>query len=141
MEITPSGTSKSYRIPAENLASFEEHIAKLNKKVTKLQNKGFNVKPITITKGPAEIVKKYRDHIEYEAIFFPVTMTAEPIAANGWEFIATLGHEEAGNIVSAVPGLTTEGELAPFRNAKPACNHCGFSRKRNDTFILRKVVA
>jgi hypothetical protein len=133
-------TTTSYRIPAENFPSFEAHIAKLNKKVEKLQKKGFDVKPITIERGYAEVVKKFRDHVEYESIVFPVTMSYEPVKANGWEFIATLGHEEAGNIVSAVPGLTTEGELAAYRTAKPACNHCGFSRKRNDTFVLRKVV-
>jgi hypothetical protein len=133
-------TTTSYRIPAENFPSFEAHIAKLNKKVEKLQKKGYAVQPITIVKGPAEVVTVQRGYLSVDRIFFPVTMTYEPVKANGWEFIATLGHEEAGNIVSAVPGMTTEGELAAYRTAKPACNHCGFSRKRNDTFILRKTV-
>jgi len=142
MDITPATISQTYRIPSENFPAFEAHIAKLNKKVIKLQKKGFDVKPIVLNMGPAEVVKKLTPSgHEYEQIYFPVRMEAEPIKANGWEFIATLQHEEAGTIVMAVPGLTTEGELAPFRTAGPACNHCGFSRKRNDTFIVRKVVA
>jgi hypothetical protein len=133
-------TTTHYSIPAENLSSLKGHIEKLNKKVAKLQKKGFDVKPIDMTVGPAIITKGMQRGIEVERIHFPVSMSYEPIKAAGWEFVATLGHEEAGNIVSAVPGMTTEGELAAYRTAKPACNHCGFSRKRNDTFILRKTV-
>lgn len=120
----------THTIPAQNLAALEEHVAKLNKKVTKLQKKGYDVKPITMTSSPAIA--------EGEKVVFNVTITGEAVQANGWDFIATLQHEEAGTILRSVPGMTVEGELAAYRDAAPACNHCGYQRRRNDTFVVRK---
>lgn len=134
-------TTKTYRIPGENLSSFKAEVDRLNKKVEKLIKKGYPVTPILVETHPLPEIVKYNDQfgIRRERIYFMVAVTGEPIKANGWEFVATLQHEEGGTIVRAVPGLTQEGELNAFREAKPACNHCGYDRKRNDTFILRKT--
>jgi hypothetical protein len=133
-------TTKTYKIPEYNLLSFKAQIEKLNKKVAKLQKKGYAVQPITYEVGAAIITKvALSPYNIVERIFFPVTVTASPIKANGWEFIATVQHEDGGNIVMAVPGLTQEGELAAYRTAAPSCDHCGYKRQRNDTFIVRKT--
>lgn len=136
-------TTTSYKIPADNLPGLVEHIAKLNKKVEKLAKKGYAVEPIKLAIGPAEVKKLSKINPltgePYERITFPVTLTGSPVKAEGWEFIATLQHEEGGTIVRSVPGATQEGELAQFRECEPSCEHCGYKRKRNDTFVLRKV--
>jgi hypothetical protein len=136
-------TTQTYKVPSANLPGLVAHIEKLNKKVEKLLKKGFEASPVVLTVGPAIVEKRIKTEIygcprEIEKIFFPVTIVAQTIKVAGWEFVATLQHEEGGTIVRAVPGATIEGELASFRNVGNVCNHCGFDRKRNDTFILRK---
>jgi hypothetical protein len=138
--------SKTYKIPAENLPSLKEHVEKLNKKVVKLQKKGIALPEIDLDVDPKAIVE-VRLHTypngeqrKREYIYFMVKVTGAVVKVNGWEFIGTLQHEEGGTIIRAVPGATEEGELVQFREAKPVCNHCGYDRKRNDTFILRKTV-
>ena len=138
-------TTKTYRVPAQNVDKLKEHVEKLNKKVAKLAKKGYEVSPIEISVGQPEVIHKTKKlatggDYNYDEIFFPVTISGQTVKAGGWEFIATLQHEEGGTIVRAVPGMTQEGELAPYRECKPACDHCGFNRRRNDTFILRKSV-
>lgn len=129
-------TTTTHRIPAQNLEALKEHVAKLNKRVAKLNKKGYDVKPVELAVNPVPEITK-RGNKEF--IVYTVSINAEPVQAGGWEFIGTLQHEEGGTIVRAVPGATQEGELAQFRDAKPICQHCGWDRKRNDTFILRKV--
>lgn len=53
----------------------------------------------------------------------------------GHSFVARIEHTEAGNLVCGVPGF--DAAEFPFRTAEPVCEHCGLSRKRRDTFVLR----
>jgi hypothetical protein len=53
---------------------------------------------------------------------------------NGWAFVARLEHTEAGNLVSCAPG---EIAALEWRTAEATCEHCGTSRRRRDTFVLR----
>jgi hypothetical protein len=137
--------TQTYKIPSENLPGLQEHIEKLNKKVEKLAKKGHPVTPLVLVVDPKAIVEEKvhtfpnGEQRTVERIYFTVTLTGVPVKVDGWQFIATLQHEDGGTIVRAVPGMTTEGELAPFRNVGNVCNHCGFDRKRNDTFVVRKV--
>lgn len=138
--------TKTYKIPADNLPKLKEHVEKLNKKVAKLIKKGYAVSPVALEVDPKAIVETRQEtgpggvQRKRDYIYFMVKVTGSAIKAGGWEFVGTLQHEDGGTIVRAVPGATVEGELAQFREAAPACNHCGFDRKRNDTFILRKAV-
>jgi hypothetical protein len=137
--------TKTYKIPADNLPALKEHVEKLNKKVAKLIKKGYEVSPVGLEVNPQAIIENRAftypngERRTREYIYFAVTISGIAIKAGGWEFVGTLQHEDGGTIVRAVPGATVEGELAQFREAAPACNHCGFDRKRNDTFILRRA--
>jgi hypothetical protein len=52
----------------------------------------------------------------------------------GWEFVARLQHTEAGTVVSCAPDETVGLE---WRDARAACRHCGTTRYRSETFLLR----
>lgn len=55
----------------------------------------------------------------------------------GWEFLGTLAHGDVPGVVlrKMVPGVECPVEL---RDASPnRCDHCGTTRRRNDTFIVR----
>lgn len=131
----------TYQIPASNLDVLKNEIAKINKKIEKLNTKNnANLAPVTMTVGAAvvervlvnEITQTYADRIH-----FPVTIEGEVATVSGWTFIATLTHVDEGVIVRAVPGLTAEGELAKYREEEAKCDQCGWKRRRTDTFVLR----
>lgn len=53
---------------------------------------------------------------------------------SGWKFVASIDHEEGGNVLRAIPG----GGAVParYRDAESYCEHCGTKRNRNSTFIV-----
>jgi hypothetical protein len=64
-------------------------------------------------------------------------IAARPVLA-GWDFLAVIEPLEGGNLLRQVPGAdVAEGELAPWRQGQISCNHCGTSRRRTETFIVR----
>jgi hypothetical protein len=64
-------------------------------------------------------------------------IAARPVLA-GWDFLTVIEPLEGGNLLRQVPGAdVAEGELAPWRQGKISCNHCGTSRRRTETFIVR----
>jgi hypothetical protein len=64
-------------------------------------------------------------------------IAARPVLA-GWDFLAVIEPLEGGNLLRQVPGAdVAEGELAPWRQGRISCNHCGTSRRRTETFIVR----
>jgi hypothetical protein len=64
-------------------------------------------------------------------------IAARPVLA-GWDFLAVIEPLEGGNLLRQVPGAAVaEGELAPWRQGKISCNHCGTSRRRTETFVVR----
>ncbi len=50
--------------------------------------------------------------------------------------MATLQHEEVGNIVRRVPGTESIVTQVDLRTAKPYCGHCQTLRRRNDTYVV-----
>jgi hypothetical protein len=151
-------TTKTYKIPAENLASLQERIEQVNKRVARLVKKGYDAKPVVIEVSPlyaekqpcgcAPSARKDCHHclgggFKPDRVFADVTLTApEAPKANGWEFVAALTHVEGvGTVLRVVPGVKVEeGELARYREASPDnCDHCNAKRRRLDTFVLRKV--
>lgn len=135
-------TSKSYKIPAERLASLQERIEKLNKKVARGTKRGLEgMKPISIEVSP--MFSEPDPKGGPDRVYATVTLLSpEPPKANGWEFVGALTHVEGvGTVLRVVPGANVaEGELARYREASPDnCDHCNAKRRRLDTFILRKV--
>ena len=136
-------STATYKIPAENVGKLTVQIESLNRKVAKLNKKGYNFSPILLDIEKTPIIEKKtyqhddgmsttRDEVSYN-----VTVSGEEIIISGWKFIATLQHEEGGTIIRSIPGTVAEGELSHYRNATPGCDHCQTNRRRNDTFILR----
>ncbi len=70
--------------------------------------------------------------------FSPILLVAEEAKLAGYEFIATIEHTEAGNLLRVQPNH--EDTLpAEYRTAGNVCDHCGFDRKRKDTYIVRNI--
>jgi hypothetical protein len=64
-------------------------------------------------------------------------IAARPVLA-GWDFLAVIEPLEGGNLLRQVPGaVITEGELTPWRQGQICCDHCGTTRRRTETFVVR----
>lgn len=127
----------NYEIPLANLAVLEQRLAELNKRARRIK-----VAESAIETGEVflKTVRRVNSRgVEGEPVeiqFIPVTLTGgEPVTLSGWAFVATLHHEAPGEtLVALVPG---EELPTAYRWASNACDHCGTSRRRNATFIVR----
>jgi hypothetical protein len=138
----------TYKVPAENVDALQRQIDTLNKRVARLVKKGHDVKPIAISVGPmfAEMVYGVqvgeRETMDVERVFCNVQLLSpESPTVKGWEFVAALTHvDDVGTVLRVCPGTKIEeGELKQYRTASPVCQHCNTKRKRNDTFVIRKI--
>lgn len=67
----------------------------------------------------------------------PVMIVGESPVLAGWKFLAKIDHGVGGNLVKAM----SDGERAPaeWHSCGPNCDHCGVSRQRNNTYMLKNV--
>ncbi|MBZ5499058.1 MAG: hypothetical protein LAP85_21885 [Acidobacteriia bacterium] len=139
----------TYRIPEQNLEELRGRIEKLNRRCARI-----GVSPITLTVAGEEMVveKKFvqRAFTEDEILWggaggsmvdsfrkvFEIKVEGETPKYEGWEFVAVIQHEEAGNILRTVPGF--EGEIPlQYRTAQRWCDYCQIDRGWKDTYLIR----
>lgn len=123
--------SMVFNIPIENMPKLEKKLASLNKKAKKA---GTGELKLTVVSETAE-----KQDDGYVNVFKQVVVEGEPPKISGWTFLARLDHNVdptgASNLVYVMPGQTLPQELWDF----PAdCEHCGWTRKRRDTYFLRE---
>jgi hypothetical protein len=142
----------TFKVPAENIAALQERFEKLNKRIARDVKRGVvGAEPLVLQVGEmfAEKQKpRYIDGVKHDMpdrVFAMVTLIAPKAPqAEGWEFVAALTHVDGvGTVLRKVPGANIEeGELAKYREASPDnCDHCHATRRRLDTFIIRKVIS
>jgi hypothetical protein len=130
---TENNTPKVFRILPENLEKLQTKLTKLNKTAAKLGSE-----PIVLTVLGEVLVnvahEGQKDRFEKR---IEVTVVGVAPKLNGWAIAAVIEHTEAGNILRAVPPYTTESFNTTFRTSAATCDHCGFDRRRKDTYIVR----
>ena len=138
----------SYKIPEQNLEELKGRIEKLNRRCARI-----GVPPITLTGTGEEMVaeKKFvrRALTEDEILWggaggsmvdtfrkvFAVEVEGETPKFEGWEFVAAIQHEDAGNILRTVLGF--EGEIPQqYRTAAQWCDYCKVDRGWKDTYLV-----
>jgi hypothetical protein len=99
-----------------------------------------------------------RDYVERVIDFTFITVNGETPQIGGWVFLATLDHDadqgadESVGIRRAPVGTFLKNkigeeaaaaveaaDLTSYRHAGPDCDHCGFNRRRKQTYILFEV--
>lgn len=144
-----------FRIPESNLGKLQDQIAKLARKAEKLSLPA----PRLETIGHEDFVLAYLQGIEGKAEFkteadarenkqfrglagirryLLIRLVGEAPAIPGYKLVAVVEHgsTEVGNIIRGVPGETCPAE---YRHASGHCDHCKTTRRRNETFIIRKA--
>lgn len=123
-------------IPVENLPVLREKLEKLNRKAEKL---GLDVSPITLTEGERHETQYPGE--EWVTTTVDVFVEGASPKLNGWQFVATLEHDESGTLIRRFPLADEAIDLTQYRTATPDnCDHCHARRRRNDTYIVAKLV-
>ena len=117
-----------YDVPEWKMGWLNEKINKLNKVCKKL-----NITPIQL-----EIIGESTKELEDKKVIVlkKVKITGEAPVLKGWKLIGRVMHTEEGNLMKLVPG---EEVPTSYRTQPPQCDHCHANRRRNDTFIVKKV--
>jgi hypothetical protein len=123
-----------YEIPAENLDKLTERFEKMVNRSKKCRT----IAPTFTVIHEAEEVSTAKDSdVATVNRFLYITIDGILPKVKDWQFIATIDHtNDTGNIIRGVPGM---GDIpVSFRKAAPSCQHCGHTRQRHETFVLRK---
>lgn len=146
-----TATVNTYRVPENNWTVLNERIDKLARKAVKL-----GLTPPVLTETGTEDVPLYETTC-YDGTtalveskgngswptretgrfrrYHLCTLTGEAPVIPGWKLVAVIEHgdTEVGNVLRVAPGM----ECPPiYRTAGSKCDHCGFSRRRLETFVL-----
>lgn len=150
---TTTNTIAAYEIPAAKLDGLAAVIARVSKKAENLGLAPITFKvtgerPAIIERYQGERTLEYRivavdDHATSEGwdevgatILHTVEVTGDEPYLAGYRFVASVDHDQAGNIVNQVPGSNTEGLVAAWRDAAANCDHCKLDRSRLKTYLL-----
>lgn len=119
-----------FNIPSANMEKLAKKIKALNKKALKAGTG--EIKITTISKTVDENDDGTVD------VMFQIALEGETLKINGWSFIARLDHNTdptgASNLIYVMPSENLPEE---FRTAAANCEHCGWDRKRRDTYVLQ----
>ena len=119
-----------FNIPSANMEKLAKKIKTLNKKALKAGTG--EIKITTISKT----VDKNDDGTV--DVRFQIALEGETPKINGWAFIARLDHNTdpsgESNLIYVMPSADLPEH---FRNAGANCEHCGWDRRRRDTYILQ----
>lgn len=139
-----SNAVAAYQIPDYRLSTLVTRAKKLARKAEKLGMPAIHLAtPATGVRvcyryaTPEGI--EYSKPQRYELPCTWVELSGPAPVVNGHTFVARLEHTSAGNLVSQ-PKLDGEGpavDLSAWHHAAAHCDHCGTTRKRTDTFLLR----
>lgn len=135
----------SYFIPENNLEYLQSAIDKLNKKALKCGSESIRlnitaetryfkiVQDETTTSGwSSKEVDPNTETSKFQKAFKVEIEGTTPII-NGWQFLSRIEHTESGNLMYVIPGMTVPVE---YRKVERKCDHCGYNRKRNDTYLV-----
>jgi hypothetical protein len=133
-----------YRIPAANMGELQSKLAKLNKRSAKLGTAPISLEVVSTEQVEERIPGWTLDNgevMEWRTVareYNNVIVHGETPMLNGWQFVATLVHDdEIGTAIQRVPTFGEELDLTAYRTADPSnCDHCGLDRRRRDTFVV-----
>ena len=128
---------KTFEVAEEYAGRVEALVTKLNRKAARL-----GVEPITLVKksiGLRSVDRTYpgsetRFNVWLNFVSLEISLNVPKLA--GWEFICTIQHGDAGNLILTVP-REVPIDLSAFRVGPARCCHCNLDRNRLDTYVVR----
>ena len=120
---------ETYLIREENMDRLEKKLETIRKKCEASKcSFTFNIKP-------DRIYKDGQDEDGNDCTFCYREVEVDGTARyEGWRFVATLDHHEAGNVIRAFDHELVIPEK--YQTCGPTCEHCNKIRSRKDTYLI-----
>lgn len=116
-----------YEIHEANMERLEKKLATIAKKCGKYGCE-FNYEVVGETYKKVD--NGYGGKIDARFVVVEASGTA---IVNGWKFVATLKHQDGGNLINAVEGVEIPER---YYTCDAKCEHCNTNRTRRDTYIV-----
>jgi len=144
----------NYKILSDKIEAFDKVIAKLNKVCFKLglpnikvsmshsHYQAYAVRKVNQQEGGWYDIDSISDQFEDTGVrreFINVEIEGEAPKYNGWTFVATLSpiptDDGIFNQIRSIPGntITIPND---YKTRVGDCDHCGYNRRRNETFVV-----
>jgi len=131
-------------IPNERMGEFLRRMEKIQAQACKLNLPKWDVVigekewRCLAHKYPVDLYPGQLDPGSFKIEGSMVTISGQAPVLDGWRFLAKIEHDAGGNLVKRMEG----GDKSPaeWHVCKPNCDHCGVSRERNNTFMLKNSV-
>jgi hypothetical protein len=118
-----------FKIPSYKIEWLDKKMSQLQKAARKL-----GVEAPSYAKVGTSL-KLLKDSRAVEMVEIVVSGAAPKI--DGWEFLGTVEHTKAGNVLRLREGAKPEGlDLTPYYSGPQHCSHCGTKRPRKDTYLV-----
>jgi len=140
VENEPSPENKIFRhtIAVEALPRLEMLVAEHNHRVAKLAKRcQIAIAPATLkTIRTFESVRNAKDGAEIRYWLAEVEVSGQQARIGGWEILGSLTSTDAGYLLSPIG---KDVDLSGYKDRGGQCDHCGTSRQRSVTYILRQA--
>jgi len=134
--MTEKTINDTFTLNDVGLAHVKRQLEKINKKADRI-----GVKPLEL-KIISEGGYKHTSEKQKREIFvktYDVKIEGTPPIIDGYEFIASIEHSSAGNIINISPQASVKELPAEYRTSNTDCDYCHTKRDRLNTFVLRKA--
>lgn len=128
-------TTDTVEIPEENMDKLTKKVTQINKKAVKngLVPMVLTVGDVIETVTPIKNAFPGMPETTYIVKTFPVTISGEWPAINGWKCIAKIDHRDGVNIVA----VYDEIDVSKWRDRLPTCDHCGHNKIKVQSYLIQ----
>ena len=119
-------------IPSENMVKLNKKVETINRKAVKN-----GLVPLTLNVGDVIETTHAKDFAgaTYTTLSYPVTISGDYPAINGWSCIAKIDHRDGVNIINVYEEL----DVSKWRERKPTCDHCGHNKIKVNSYLIRNT--
>lgn len=125
--------SRSYFLSAAELAGTRVKVERVN---ARARRRGFTGS-FELEAVPAERKIRTTAGTDRTVCGFEVTLTGSAPSYEGWSFVAAVDAAPAGAVIRSAPSVP---EISPASITPGVCDHCGTSRARKHTYLVRSEV-
>lgn len=133
--VTEKTLNDEFEVTDAGLNYIKAQLEKIDKKAKRI---GVDPLVLKIVSQRNEKVKDEKLKIERIRTVYTVKIEGKPPIIDGYEFIASIEHSSAGNIINISPVSSVKSLPADFRTQTPVCDFCHTKRDRLNTFVLKK---
>lgn len=139
-DAAPEVPATYLTIPESNLDRLEDRVAKLNRRAAKLGLAAVEVTEISRETRRVYVGRNVLDEPVYlSRVWLTLDIQGDKPTVPGWTLVGAIDH---GDVTDGSLNILRAGrdETVPesYRRARPFCGHCNTTRRRRDTFILRR---